>query len=236
MSFDVEVVRQPEKLYRNVKCSGCEVALTPVSGGIREDGAWEHLQPDDTLVLKLDGGYGMAIDPMGEASESDLTILLCRNCTPKMCEQWPAIAKVVQEHVSSSLGHHCSKEKKFVWRPYSDCCYIYCSNCGVSAMNERVWVEIPDELNPGYTKYVEHDRYHRWDVKCKKCGVEGPSVWGWEKVPKEPARKYVHGEEVDDHTICPDPYCCDCDCLDCKRIWESLLRPKPKNCPEHHKG
>lgn len=123
MSFEVEILpRHPEKIYRNVTCDGCGFALKNM-GPIRDDpNEWEHLMPDDALILRLDGGYGMAIDPYGNTSQDELTKLLCGDCTRKLCEQWPAIAKTVQAHCSSTLGHYCSKERKFVWKKLSNCC------------------------------------------------------------------------------------------------------------------
>lgn len=236
MSFEVEHIRAPQKLYRNVKCSGCDAPLKPVFTD-RDDGAWTHLQPDNALILLMDGGYSMAIDPCGDASESDLTIILCEKCIPKMCEQWPCIGRVVQVHISSSLGHDCAKEKKFVWRN-SKCCDIHCPQCKSWAANDRIWETIPDEENPGYTKNVLHGPYHRWNIKCKKCEFQGPSVWAWEMEP-QPARQYILIHVVDGvdddypHKECKDPSCCSCDCDGCKESWVKAGKPNPLDCSVH---
>jgi hypothetical protein len=105
MSYDVVVVDQPQKLYRNVRCDGCSAVLKHVEPSlVRDDGTWECLQPDDALVVCLNGGYGMAIDPCVGSTESELTQLFCGTCVKKLCTQWPSIARVVEKFCSSSLG------------------------------------------------------------------------------------------------------------------------------------
>lgn len=166
MTYDVERLPwQPEKLYRNVKCDGCGAALAPVTPPLG-DGAWLSLQPDDALEVRLVGGYGMAIDPIDE-SVDDLTLLFCQACLPRLCEQWPAFGRILMEGCSSTLGHHCSKERAFVWRDYSGCCSPVCrvQGCAVTSLSgER---EVPG------------DRYSRPMGKCEN-GHKQACGWAWE--------------------------------------------------------
>lgn len=86
-------------------------------------------------------------------------------------------------HCSSSLGHHCCKEKKFVWRTLTNCCYDYCSNCGSHG-----------SLTHGLS--VEDDIYSRRIVDCRHCGTVAPGVWSWEAPPVW--RVYYENEVAED--------------------------------------
>jgi hypothetical protein len=45
----------------------------------------------------------------------------------------------------------------------------------------------------------------------------------------------IHG--IGDHGstigVCPDPFCCSCECSGCKRTWWAAGRPTSKDCPHH---
>lgn len=166
MTFEIDYVEdlQTKKVYKNVRCDGCDEPMKPVF--TKEDNVWNCLQPDDGLEIHLIGGYGMAIDPMNDPPEP--IILLCRKCVPILCEQWPAIAKIVKAHISCSLGHECSKEQKFVWRPLSPCCDIYCPQCKVWAAN-----------NWDQKQIDKREKYQPYDIICS-CQYKGPANWGWQ--------------------------------------------------------
>lgn len=169
MSFDVErPKKQPAALYRNVKCDGCGEPLRNVGPSVEGSDAWPCLQPDDALILELVGGYGMAIDPFGDATDSDLAKIICGKCLPKLCEQWPCFMETIQKHCSSSLGHHCSKERKFVWRTYSDCCNSVCEKCGqhIGSFTGK--------------RQDSTDEYSRPIGICYRCNHEGPCPRAWE--------------------------------------------------------
>lgn len=163
----IEEVIKTEKLYYDVRCDGCNSLLRKICP--RHDGegeGWECLQADDALILNLEGGYGMVIDPV-DASEDELKTIFCGECTRKLCNQWPAISKIVERNCSSSLGHKCSKERKFVWKSLTDCCYIYCSNCGRSG--SPYGLEDPEDI------------YSRRIVNCLTgCKNIRPGIWHWE--------------------------------------------------------
>ncbi len=149
--------------FVDMTCDGCNIALPTVC----ED-TDTQLQPDDALViyvLRLVGGYGMAIDPGAEETRS-LIKIFCKTCVQKLCEQWPTIAEVVQQNACSNIGHYCSKERRFVWRPLSGCCTTYCGSCGRFG-----------SLHKGLANPC--DIYARWIVDCK-CGWLGPARWQWE--------------------------------------------------------
>jgi len=171
MSFEVEIVQSPSNKFYNVTCDGCGIALKSATRphGVTqtEDGeVWDCLQPEDTLIVNLQGGYGCAIDPMGDLLPSEETLLFCLECTRKLGQQWPAIGKTIQKACSASVGHHCSKVKEFVWETLVGCCGNFCSSCGEDG-----------SYSIGYE--VENDRYSRRIVQCD-CGFVGPSKWGWE--------------------------------------------------------
>lgn len=100
MSFDVEhLQKQPEHVFRNVRCDGCNEPLQLVGEQAlaREDGSWPCLQPADALEVILDGGYGMAIDPI-DTPELARTLLFCKACTAKLCTEWPAFARIINDN------------------------------------------------------------------------------------------------------------------------------------------
>lgn len=64
------------------QCARCGDALEPVTNGVvGQDGLWSCLQARGALLLRLDGGYGMAIDPIG-TPEHELTVVVCGPCLP----------------------------------------------------------------------------------------------------------------------------------------------------------
>lgn len=164
MGFEKIVV--PKKvMYRNVTCDGCGEALKQVDGVDSED--WDFLQPDDALILYLDGGYGMFIDSI-HASEEELTKILCCECAKKFWELFPKIGESLKKHLSASVGHKCSKYRKFVWRTISECCVSYCSKCGRDGT-----------MIVG--REIDGDFYSHEIVNCiTGCKYIGPGIWGWE--------------------------------------------------------
>lgn len=49
----------------------------------------------------------------------------------------------------------------------------------------------------------------------------------------------LDGHGVGDHGstvgVCPDPFCCPCECTGCKRTWWAAGRPTSRDCPTHKK-
>lgn len=167
MGFEVETLpKHPEKIYRNLICDGCGSKLKNIQPVFDNTDGWSCLQPDDALILNLEGGYGMAIDPC-HALEQELTKLFCGLCVQKLSQQWPCIAETIQNHCSTSLGHFCAKERQFVWRTLSHCCYVYCSRCGEFAGTR---LNLSDSS----------DRYSRIIINCSECGSSLPGLWSWE--------------------------------------------------------
>ncbi len=173
MPFDMDPQPQnPKFYYRN--CDGCDAPLKYV-GPEAKDGAWTSLQADDALMIQLSGGYGMAIDPCMEP-EPALTQLFCAKCCERLCAQWPSIARVIERHCSSSMAHHCTKTKSFVWTP-STHCDEYCSACGRWGANNRVW-DYETSKPIGCATW-----YDRPTIACE-CGVTALAVWDWERVDR----------------------------------------------------
>ncbi len=182
MGFTVKVV-DGKRMYANVACDGCGKALLPVAPDtVTTDGLWRYLQPLDTLELQLVGGYGMAIDPI-DVGPDDLRQLFCVDCTKELCRHWPSIAVLVKRECSDSIGHHCSRERRFVWRSLSDCCTVYC-DCGRFG---SCFVGVEDENDLYYSRRI---------IDCLYCGRRGPGKWAWEG-DAEGMRKFAI--ELDEH-------------------------------------
>lgn len=83
--------------------------------------------------------------------------------------------------------------------------------------------------------------FHR--LWTRAVGTEGYVKADWKRLgaaieekyrsTMEPERHNVHEEGFDEHRVCPDPACCECECRTCKRTWFSAGRPSPKDCPRH---
>lgn len=172
MPYDVEHVRVSPKKYSNVRCCSCDIPLRNLnfdscdfSSPTTTSG---YLQPNDALIIKLEGGYGMMIDPFDETDDT-LSVLLCRTCAIDLCEKCPPIKKIVQRNICSSIGHECTKERAFVWRP-RNCCRLSCASCSCS---------------PGYFPDIkrenENDVYSAMIGTCSSCKHYGRYDFAWEK-------------------------------------------------------
>lgn len=172
MTFEIQTksTSKVENVYHNMRCDGCD-SLLKNSHRHALDGSDEYvcngaLQPDDALILKLEGGYGCAIDPCCDTSKNQLFIkMFCKTCLKKLCEQWPTFQKTVETECSSSIGHNCSKLRKFVWE--QPCCYGYCEGCG---RKESYTIGLE----------IDNDIFSRRIIKCFDCGLTAPGIWNWE--------------------------------------------------------
>lgn len=164
MTFVVKEIetKQNVKVYGEYKCDGCykDIKVTFCDQEVEYS---RSFQPDDALIVKLDGGYGCAIDPMCEDDYKDLTKIFCKKCLKKLCLQWPTFFAVIRNGCSSTIGHHCSKTKKFSWKNSSNCCRTYCSKCGDSG---------------GY--YVQQNENGRYLKECYVCKTTNEFLFGWE--------------------------------------------------------
>lgn len=58
-------------------CVKCSTPLQPVfPSAVNEDGTWNALQPLNALIIKVDGAYGMYLDPMTRVPY----FVLCGEC------------------------------------------------------------------------------------------------------------------------------------------------------------
>lgn len=58
-------------------CVKCSTSLQPVfPSAVNEDGTWNALQPLNALIIKVDGAYGMYLDPMTRVPY----FVLCGEC------------------------------------------------------------------------------------------------------------------------------------------------------------
>jgi len=96
--FDQEKLDQP-----TAACYSCGAALEPVF----DDGENGTEQWDNALIVRLEGGYGMFIDPLapepaditkGEISrgECELKVVICHGCAHKACEQMPWLDRLIE--------------------------------------------------------------------------------------------------------------------------------------------
>ena len=78
-----------------MNCTRCNAELNPVSGiNLRRRN--DYPQYEDALIVDLDGGYGMYLDPMAVALRSDIyRMILCKDCAEffRMENPW------VDEHI-----------------------------------------------------------------------------------------------------------------------------------------
>lgn len=112
--------------YLDVRCDSCKSELEPVfESHLDENGAWESLQANHALSVRVDGGYGMFIDPIEAWSGADpfappLDFLLCQRCVIKLMDENPWLAPTLTRYIDSHIGHTCDDEQ-FVWVPYNNC-------------------------------------------------------------------------------------------------------------------
>lgn len=113
--------------YLDVACGACGVGLEPVfPGHVDGSGAWESLQADKALFIRVDGGYGMFIDPIEVWSGTDpepepLDFLICKDCAVKLMAENPWLAPTLRRYIHSGVGHLCDFDDELVWVPYHDC-------------------------------------------------------------------------------------------------------------------
>ena len=124
--------------YLDVACSSCGTGLEPVfKGHTDDDGAWESLQAEGALHLRIDGGYGMFIDPITRHTDPDpqpVDFLLCEECSKKLAAENPWLTRTLERYISSSIGHVCDDDK-FVWVARSDC--MRSKNHGIALPDRR---------------------------------------------------------------------------------------------------
>jgi len=110
--------------YLDVACDSCGGGLEPVFEAHTDDNeAWESLQAEGALHLRIDGGYGMFIDLITRHTDPDpqpVDFLLCEKCAKKFAAENPWLTRTLERYISSSIGHVCDDEK-FVWANRSDC-------------------------------------------------------------------------------------------------------------------
>lgn len=90
MSFDREKTNVPEYYYRNVKCDWCKSELKMVC---ESKEPYRYLQPEDALILQLQSGYGLAVDFV--SNQPNTTLICCKVCLPKLCQENSPIDCVV---------------------------------------------------------------------------------------------------------------------------------------------
>ncbi len=216
MTFDVEKSEKSRegKLYRNVRCDGCDEPLTMHRTSDEfPEGVWDSLQyAEKAILIELDGSYFMAIDPCHEEDYADLTKIFCVKCLEKLCGQWPCFAKVIEDGCSSGVGHHCTKERKFIWSNNAHCCHDHCASCGILVSNDKILLD-------------EKDIYSRKSTTCK-CGVTAPCKWDWEFSTEERCAKHDGRPIGQGYRGGPGCYVCECD------AYRACICKGSRQCPD----
>ena len=121
MSFDRTTNPAPAEQYRNVRCSDCAAALTPVwaAPDADPDAPWQYLQAEHALHVRLGGGYDEFVDLLEGERDDDMHLLLCSGCAKKLCDAFPYIKTAVLSHVNMHVGHECAGGNE--WVPLKEC-------------------------------------------------------------------------------------------------------------------
>lgn len=128
--------------YTDVRCDACGAELEPVfEAHVDENGAWESLQADKALFLRVDGGYGMFIDPIEAWAGVDprpepLDFMLCQKCVIKLMDENPWLSPTLKRYIHAGIGHVCDYDGEFVWVPYSNCMRSHTHGVDVSTRRD----------------------------------------------------------------------------------------------------
>ena len=135
-------------------CYACHAELDPEFGSPAE--ALAHEQWDNALVLRLEGGYGMFIDPIphdpatdfrtGTVGELDrprpregtlqragaLKVVICHDCAHDLCERVPWLERLIEPQRSHAHSHRRDWTGHTGWDlPH------HCPGCGA----DTIWDE-----------------------------------------------------------------------------------------------
>ncbi len=90
------------------RCYACQAELKPEFDGLPAD----HEQWDNALVIELQGGYGMFIDPVEGAvrdrsagrldAQGTLRAVICHECAHRLCADVPWLERLIQPRLSHS--------------------------------------------------------------------------------------------------------------------------------------
>ncbi len=90
MSFEREKTNIPEYYYRNVRCDWCKSELKMVA---ESKEPYRCLQPEDALIIQLQGAFGMMIDFISNSPNT--TLICCKACVPKLCAENKPIDDII---------------------------------------------------------------------------------------------------------------------------------------------
>jgi hypothetical protein len=87
------------------RCYACGAGLEAESVATEQE-ALKHEQWDDALVVSLEGGYGMFIDPIGEdraepspsqgVLKGSYRVVICHDCAHQLCEKVPWLNRLIK--------------------------------------------------------------------------------------------------------------------------------------------
>ena len=89
INLAIKTVTKDVVTTKSLTCDDCGCAISLVFPDV-EGRTW---QGTDALLIEFDGGYGMYIDPLGEAAKQ---AVLCKDCADRLRQQHPWIDKILR--------------------------------------------------------------------------------------------------------------------------------------------
>ena len=86
---EIEVIPRPTTVFKAPHCARCGNALVLedfLKEAVTENGNWETLQASGALIISFEGGYGMAVDPIGG---DDFRWIICELCAHQFLDDNP---------------------------------------------------------------------------------------------------------------------------------------------------
>lgn len=187
MSFKAErLPRQPEYLYRDVRCDGCDAELELAVPFAREDGAWESLQPKGALEVRIGGGYGMAVDPIGEVPHKFIK-LFCKACTGKLCAEWPCFEAAIKPKTRVTIANERAVLfwDNHAWvvqgvdcdiaaqgSDYAEACDHFGRTVCATRLLNQSRVTPPHQIKDWWDRASESEVLSPWELRCASCQKE----------------------------------------------------------------
>lgn len=116
------------------RCYSCQTVLEPVfphsrtEAGSPNDEALEDEQWDNALVISLEGGYSMFIDPINPDRPdptvgllSNYRAVICHDCAHQLCAQVPWLGRLIDPHYSHAHSVRRDWSQHIGWDLPHDC-------------------------------------------------------------------------------------------------------------------
>jgi len=86
---DIEVIPQAARVYKAPHCARCDSPIQLADhqkDTVTAGGNWQHLQAPGALIIRFEGSYGMAVDPI---DGNEFRWILCEDCAHKFLDDNP---------------------------------------------------------------------------------------------------------------------------------------------------